>query len=113
MLLPLDAVANEAPAPVGPSIAKYRVCMPCLLCFICQADCLTTARWMRRYQQQVEREAEQSGPVHIVTCIKTSLWRDMLAYSFNKQRAQLAAITGTVQEVCIAPCIIIQDPLPP
>ncbi|DBB08013.1 TPA: hypothetical protein ACH3X3_009387 [Trebouxia sp. C0006] len=57
--------------------------------------------WVTRRHDKVQCEVEQSGAVHLVTCIKTERWQDMLIQRYNRRCAWLQAITGAVKEVTL------------
>jgi len=69
----------------------------------CQADKrLTVDRWVTRRHKKVQCEVEQSGAVHLITCIKTAQWQDTLIQRYSKRCAWLQAITGAVKEVHVS-----------
>ena len=71
----------------------------CHALFVRLTKVWTVDRWVTRRHDKVQCEVEQSGAVHLVTCIKTERWQDMLIQRYNRRCAWLQAITGAVKEV--------------
>lgn len=71
----------------------------CHALFVRLTKVWTVDRWVTRRRDKVQCEVEQSGAVHLVTCIKTERWQDMLIQRYNRRCAWLQAITGAVKEV--------------
>ncbi len=98
MQLHVFAGANEASWLL--TLLKHYMPRPCLSCIVGQADkYLTVDRWITRRRDKVQCEAERSGAVHLITCIKTEQWQDTLMQRYSERCAWLQAITGAVTEV--------------